>query len=410
MAVIKNDKNELVPTRLLTGWRVCIDYRKLNEATHKDHFPLPFMDQMLERLAGNDHLARNCTVRPRRRDASYLHNQLLIAQKEEAGIQLQAKEFHLMAAAAYLDELEEVNANCILMANLQQASTSGTQSDKAPVYDSDGSAEKKLHDTIYENAKLRSQLFDKVSKQKDTTKGVDITTNTKRTQPMSNTKNDRVPFTSKSSRIKNKEVEVEDHPMNLLFSKNKKHMPFESCSKHMTMNLKHLINFIWKFLGTVCFGNDHVDVILGFGDLHWGNILITKVYFVDGLGHNLFLVGQFCDSDLERYVLVIVDDYSRYTWVIFLRSKDEAPEEIKTFLKKITGLLQAPIIIFKTRVQSMTSGQISSGLDLTYAPLTITTQQPTEGELDLIFETVCDDHIGGQPSTAPRTVLAAQAP
>ncbi|GJY42375.1 reverse transcriptase domain-containing protein [Tanacetum coccineum] len=51
--VVENDENELIPTRLVTGWRVCIDYRKLNEATRKDHFPLPFMDQMLERLAGN---------------------------------------------------------------------------------------------------------------------------------------------------------------------------------------------------------------------------------------------------------------------------------------------------------------------------------------------------------------------
>ncbi|GJU49760.1 reverse transcriptase domain-containing protein [Tanacetum coccineum] len=50
-----NEKNELIPTRLVTGWRVCIDYRKLNEATRKDHFPLPFMDQMLERLAGNEY-------------------------------------------------------------------------------------------------------------------------------------------------------------------------------------------------------------------------------------------------------------------------------------------------------------------------------------------------------------------
>ncbi|GJT93834.1 reverse transcriptase domain-containing protein [Tanacetum coccineum] len=53
--VVENDENELIPTRLVTGWRVCIDYRKLNEATRKDHFPLPFMDQMLERLAGNEY-------------------------------------------------------------------------------------------------------------------------------------------------------------------------------------------------------------------------------------------------------------------------------------------------------------------------------------------------------------------
>nr|GEZ72084.1 putative reverse transcriptase domain-containing protein [Tanacetum cinerariifolium] len=63
------------------------------------------------------------------------------SKSEEAGIQLQAEEFDLMVAAVDLDEIEEVNENCILMANLQQASTSGTQTDKAPIYDSDGSAE-----------------------------------------------------------------------------------------------------------------------------------------------------------------------------------------------------------------------------------------------------------------------------
>nr|GEY42580.1 hypothetical protein [Tanacetum cinerariifolium] len=53
--VVENEKNELIPTRLVTGWHICIDYRKLNEATRKDHFPLPFMDQMLERLARNQY-------------------------------------------------------------------------------------------------------------------------------------------------------------------------------------------------------------------------------------------------------------------------------------------------------------------------------------------------------------------
>ncbi|GJZ75067.1 hypothetical protein Tco_0639532 [Tanacetum coccineum] len=65
---------------------------------------------------------------------------------------------------------------------------------------------------------------------------------------------------------------------------------------------------------------------------------------------------------------------------------------------------------FITRLQSMTSGQISSGLDLTYAPSTITTQKPTEGDLDLLFEAIYDDYLGGQPSAAPRTVPVAQAP
>nr|GEW68408.1 hypothetical protein [Tanacetum cinerariifolium] len=64
----------------------------------------------------------------------------------------------------------------------------------------------------------------------------------------------------------------------------------------------------------------------------------------------------------------------------------------------------------KPRLQSMTSGQISSGLDLTYAPSTITIQQPSEGELDLLFEAMHDDYIGGQLSATARTVLPAQEP
>ncbi|GJV52464.1 reverse transcriptase domain-containing protein [Tanacetum coccineum] len=55
MTVVMNEKNELIPQRMVTGWRVCIDYRKLNSATQKDHFPLPFIDQMLERLAGHEY-------------------------------------------------------------------------------------------------------------------------------------------------------------------------------------------------------------------------------------------------------------------------------------------------------------------------------------------------------------------
>ena len=51
--VVKNKDDDLVPTQIQTGWRVCIDYRKLNTTTRKDHFPLPFIDQMLERLAGH---------------------------------------------------------------------------------------------------------------------------------------------------------------------------------------------------------------------------------------------------------------------------------------------------------------------------------------------------------------------
>ena len=72
---IRNEKNELIPTRMLTGWRVCIDYWKLNTATRKDHFPLPFIDQMLDRLAGHPHF---CFL-----DGYSGYNQIVIAPEDQ---------------------------------------------------------------------------------------------------------------------------------------------------------------------------------------------------------------------------------------------------------------------------------------------------------------------------------------
>ena len=71
--MVTNEKNELIPTRTVTGWRVCMDYRKLNKATRKDHFSLPFIDQMLDRLAGHEYY---CFL-----DGYSGYNQLLSPQK-----------------------------------------------------------------------------------------------------------------------------------------------------------------------------------------------------------------------------------------------------------------------------------------------------------------------------------------
>ncbi|GKB13100.1 retrovirus-related pol polyprotein from transposon TNT 1-94 [Tanacetum coccineum] len=207
------------------------------------------------------------------------------------------------------------------------------------------------------------------------------------------------------------------------------------CSKHMTGDRSQLTNFISKFLGTVKFGNDQVAKIMGYGDYQIGNVTISRVYYVEGLGHNLFSVGQFCDStkasktkswlwhrrlshlnfgainhlarhglvrglpklkfekdhlcsacalgksskkphkpksedtnqeklyllhmDLcgpmrvasvngKKYILVIVDDYSRFTWVKCLRSKDEAPTFIINFLKMIQVRLKETVRRIRT--------------------------------------------------------------
>nr|GEX16491.1 hypothetical protein [Tanacetum cinerariifolium] len=337
-------------------------------------------------------------------------------------------------AEADLDEIEKVNANCILMANLQQTSTSGTQTNKALVHDSDGSTEvhnyedcydneifnmftqeeqytellepihephqvtkndnnvifmvfsveqseetveqhpanveetRVLYDSLYNNLaievvkvntvnrklketntkfttelarfKIKKSVLKLVKKNmtnlKDVIRRVD-NTKTRRPQPRSNTKNDMVPSTSKSSRNKNKEVDVEEHHRKLLLSRNKKHMS-SKCNniKLATQNVR------------------------------------SKVVCV------------MCNVSINEH------------------QNKQQPKVKKTKKGGSIERLASP-------KPSTPRSFLSSGLDLTYAPLTITTQQPTEGELDLLFEAMYDDYIGGQPLTASQTVLAAHA-
>nr|GEU37052.1 uncharacterized mitochondrial protein AtMg00810-like [Tanacetum cinerariifolium] len=487
--------------------------------------------------------------------------------------------------------------------------------------------------------------------------GVD-NTKTRRPQPRSNKKNDRVLSASKSSCSKNKEVDVEEHHRKLMLSRNKKHMSFECNNVKLdTQNVRSkvicamckkclicvnhdecLLNYVngmtsrgkkqkaddsinakqkkqqpkvkktkkvgfierlaspkpskprsflrWSPTGRLfnlkgkiiassesesqsdyskgdnaCTSNPLEPTIKRFPNstfslagnpnMFMGNILITNVYFVKGLGHNLFSVGQFCDSDLEvafrrnacfiRNVegvdllsgnrttnlytinlhemasaspicLIACASSTKYhkehlcpsceqgkskrashppkpvlnskqrlhllhmdlcgpMRIASINGKRKTPYELinrrkpdisflhvfgalcypkndhedirklgakgdigffigyfadscafrvynhmtKKIMKTMNGSfdeLSATAFeqrSLKPRLQSMTSGQISSGLNLTYASSSITTQQLTEGELDLQFESMYDDYIGGQPSAAPQTVSAAQA-
>ncbi|GKA00223.1 hypothetical protein Tco_0672773, partial [Tanacetum coccineum] len=101
----------------------------------------------------------------------------------------------------------------------------------------------------------------------------------------------------------NKKIVTNDDIKNSLIAKNVVQIVLwfvdSGCSKHMTDDRSLLENFIENFMGTVCFGNDHFATITGYGDYVKGNITVCHVYYVKGLGHNLFSVGQFCDGDLE---------------------------------------------------------------------------------------------------------------
>ncbi|GJV23697.1 retrovirus-related pol polyprotein from transposon TNT 1-94 [Tanacetum coccineum] len=142
--------------------------------------------------------------------------------------------------------------------------------------------------------------------------GVNSCTDASGSQPRSNTKKNRI-LPAKSVNKKN----VEEHPRtnkSNLKTKNRVDSSISSkrtviqiilwyldsgCSKHMTGDRSRLRNFIKKFIGTVRFGNEYFGAIMGYGDYVIGDSVIFRVYYLEGLGHNLFPVRQFCDFDLE---------------------------------------------------------------------------------------------------------------
>nr|GEX35894.1 retrovirus-related Pol polyprotein from transposon TNT 1-94 [Tanacetum cinerariifolium] len=149
----------------------------------------------------------------------------------------------------------------------------------------------------------------------------------------------------------------------------------------MMGNLKLLINFVEKFLGTVIFGNDQIAPILGYGDLVQGAVTIKRVYYVEGLNHNLFSVGRFCDADLEvafrkstcfirylkgndlltgsrgtdLYSIKLQDINSPNPSCLMAKatssqawSKDETPEVLIDFLRLVQRGLQAQVRVVRT--------------------------------------------------------------
>nr|GFC29846.1 putative ribonuclease H-like domain-containing protein [Tanacetum cinerariifolium] len=114
----------------------------------------------------------------------------------------------------------------------------------------------------------------------------------------------------------------------------------------MTRNLKLLINFVEKFLGTVKFRNDQIASIIGYGDLVQGVVTIKMVYYVEGLNHNLFSVGQFYDADLEvafRKSTCYIRDLKGNDLLT-----DETPEVLINFLRLVQRGLQAQVRVVRT--------------------------------------------------------------
>ncbi|GJV98582.1 retrovirus-related pol polyprotein from transposon TNT 1-94 [Tanacetum coccineum] len=117
------------------------------------------------------------------------------------------------------------------------------------------------------------------------------------------------------------------------------------CSKHMTRDRSQLTNFVNKFLGTVKFGNDHVAKIMGYGDYQIARRNPINLNLKTPTKKNFIYVTSVNE---KKYILVIVDDYTRFTWVKCLRSKDEAPDFITKFLKIIQVRLNAHVRRIRT--------------------------------------------------------------
>nr|GFA04472.1 retrovirus-related Pol polyprotein from transposon TNT 1-94 [Tanacetum cinerariifolium] len=213
-------------------------------------------------------------------------------------------------------------------------------------------------------------------------------TKTRRLQPRSNTKNDRVPSVSKSSRRKNKEVEVEEHHRKLLLSRNKKHMSSECNNvKLATQTVKS------KVVCAMCYKC-----------LIFVNHDVCFLNYLNGMtSHD---IGKLCaKGDIGFFIGYSADSCA---FRVYNQRKKKIMETMNVSFDELSTM-DFEQRSSKPRLHSMTSGQINSGLDLTYAPSTITTQLPTEGELDLLFKAMYDDYIGGQPSAALRTIPANQA-
>nr|GFA04989.1 ribonuclease H-like domain-containing protein [Tanacetum cinerariifolium] len=241
--------------------------------------------------------------------------------------------------------------------------------------------------------------------------GVD-NTKTRRPQPRSNTKNDRVPSTSKSSRSKNKEAEVEEHHRNLLLSKNNKHMS-STCNKIKTDSQEVISNVACAMCSKCLISVNHDKCLC--------KLFNQECKIVDSSesksksdcsnGDNA-CTSNTMEPKIKRFpnstsLLDRKPDISSlHVFDALCYPKNDREDIRKLGAKGDIGFF----IGSKPRLNSMTSGHISSDFDLTYAPSTITMQQPSEGELDLLFEAMYDDYIGGQPSATARTIPPVQEP
>nr|GEV00743.1 integrase, catalytic region, zinc finger, CCHC-type, peptidase aspartic, catalytic [Tanacetum cinerariifolium] len=349
---------------------------------------------------GKGHYARNCP-KPRVRDSKYLMEQMLLAKQDEAGVILTDEQsYFLFADSLRLEEIKDLSANICLMARIQPTNNT---SDAGPSYDSTfirmnaassvrRSMNRDLHDknSVLANSKNLANkvaVYVRKNKQTDNT-SANVISNKE------NVINVNVANASKAKTLLC--VFLEPYPLILEHQKSSdttyvvlKTRFSEKLAQSKSLDTTSVVSKPKIDVGSASKAKNKVSSApktkkRNLRDKSLAkvvNITICHVYYVEGLGHNLFSVGKFCDGDLEvafrsktcymrnlegddlliegresnlvasingkKYILVIVDDYSRYTWVYFLYSKDENPE-IKKYIAQAQLNYKAKVCKIRT--------------------------------------------------------------
>nr|GEW49563.1 integrase, catalytic region, zinc finger, CCHC-type, peptidase aspartic, catalytic [Tanacetum cinerariifolium] len=194
------------------------------------------------------------------------------------------------------------------------------------------------------------------------------------------------------------------------------------CSKHMIEDRSQLTNFVHKFLGTVKFGNNQIVKIIGYGDYQIENITISRVYFVEGLGHNVFSVGQFCNSDLEIA-------FRKHTCFVCNMKDDDllsGSRETDLYTLSIGDMMGSSLICLLSKAlktKSWTRASIYDSCNIQFRTCSKPYSQqpcipPPRNDQDCLFQPIFDEYFNPSiivvssvlVTTAPRTVDLVDSP
>nr|GEX22907.1 retrovirus-related Pol polyprotein from transposon TNT 1-94 [Tanacetum cinerariifolium] len=291
---------------------------------------------------GEGHTSKQCIKPKRKRDVEWFKDKVLLVQAQANGQVLHEEELEFLAdpgtvetssnqyvitnnAAYQADDLDAYDSNCdelnsakiVIMANLSHYGSDNLTEEKVLVITALKESLSKLKGKYVVNEVVPSHSIDH-ELLKLLLLGVNLLSSASISQSQNNTKNDRIQQTPR----KTKKNKLEDHLRTVRLRLNKKSVvntKATSSIKNSMLNVNSVLkcascngylfsNNHDKFLGTVKFGNDHVAKIMGYGDYQIGNVTTSRMYYVEGIGHNLFSIGQFCDSDLEKSINEILSN------------------------------------------------------------------------------------------------------